>query len=58
MSPFVRTLESGFLFVYWSRECWVQLPPNYNKLVIADEFIFHPEWNREKVHAWWQEHRQ
>jgi len=44
--------------VRWGRERWAQIPRGFSGDHIPDEFIFHPEWNRELVNGWWATLRQ
>lgn len=52
--PVIKLLESGYVHVRWSSECWAQFPPWFTGDTLPDEYIFNPEWNRERVNAWWR----
>ena len=30
---------------------WAQIPPGFNADTIPDDYIFDPEWNRDRVNA-------
>lgn len=53
----VQLLDSG-----WSRlsvkgtNAWAQVPPGFCGCMIPDEYIFDPEWNRERINAAWRCH--
>ena len=45
---YVKTLESGFVHIRVSPQCWAQVPPGWVG-PIPDEYIFWPAWNRERM---------
>ena len=49
-----RRLESGYLYIRLSSMCFAQLPPGFCGDTVPDEFIFQPEWNRERINAYWR----
>lgn len=51
MNPTVKYLPSGWILIKFSNECFAQVPDGL-KGIIADEYIFNPEWNRERINNW------
>ena len=49
----IKRLDSGWIHIRFHRECFAQIPPNFNQDIIPDEFIFHPNSNREIVNDYW-----
>lgn len=47
-------LPSGYRHIRWSAERWAQWPPSFSGEIISDDYIFHPEWNREAINDWWK----
>lgn len=52
-----KVLPSGYRFIRLHRERFAQLPPGFIGEIVPDEFIFHPEWNREAINAYWRQHQ-
>ena len=50
----IQKLDSGFIRISVSRECWAQIPPNMTGDTISDDYIFNPEWNRERINKIWE----
>jgi len=50
----IKKLDSGWILVKKNSEVWAQVPPGW-KGEIPDEYIFHPEWNRDEVNRIWAE---
>ena len=46
--PVKKYLDSGYILIWYSKECFAQIPTGW-KGKIPDEYIFHPEWNRERI---------
>ena len=55
MTHELRRLSSGWFHLRLSSECWAQFLPT-QRGPIADEFIFHPSWNRQRINDWWQKY--
>jgi hypothetical protein len=53
----VYRLINGYLHVRFPGG-FAQIPPGYDEPTIPDEFIFAPEWNRERVNLWWAKYRE
>ncbi len=51
MDPIVKHLPSGWILIKFSNECFAQIADK-GKGIIADEYIFNPEWNRERINNW------
>jgi len=51
VQPIVKCLPSGWTLIRFSKECFAQVPPGW-KAGIPDEFIFNPEWNRDRINNW------
>lgn len=51
VQPVVKCLLSGWTLIRFSKECFAQVPPGW-KGEIPDEYIFHPEWNRDLINEW------
>ena len=49
-----RVLPTGYLFIRLSRNCFAQIPPGFAGETIPDEYIFQPEWTREKINYYWK----
>jgi hypothetical protein len=49
--PEIKQLDSGWILIRFSRECFAQVPPKWIGK-IPDEYIFYPEWNRERINEW------
>ena len=53
-----KLLESGWTLVRIEGTSfnggWAQIPPGFNGDVIPDDYIFHPDWNRDRVNAAWK----
>jgi hypothetical protein len=52
MSPIIKILLSGWTLIWFSRECFAQVPTGW-KGELPDEYIFNPEWNRDRINRWW-----
>jgi len=53
---FIRKLNSGWFHIKMNNECWAQIPPGFIAPIIPDEYIFHPEWNRDRINTAWKEY--
>ncbi len=51
MDPIIKKLSSGWTLIWYSQECFAQIPSGYIG-EIPDEYIFNPEWNKEKINRW------
>ena len=49
--PVVKCLSSGWTLIRFSKECFAQVPTGW-KGEIPDEYIFHPDWNRDRINGW------
>ena len=51
MKTAIKHFDSGWTLIRFSRECFAQIPTGW-KGKIPDEYIFHPEWNRDRINEW------
>ena len=56
--PIIKKLESGYTHIRWNANCWAQIPPQFCESVIPDEYIFNPNWTRDKINRWWRMGKQ
>lgn len=49
-----QRLSSGYTLIRLSDECFAQIPPCFVGDTIPDEYIFHPEWNRDTINEYWK----
>jgi hypothetical protein len=47
-----KILSTGWLYVSFPGG-FAQIPPGFGGQSVPDEYIFQPDWNRERVNAWW-----
>ncbi len=53
----MKRLDSGWLRLsVCGTNAWAQVPPGFSGTTIPDEFIFDPEWNRDRINAAWRHH--
>ena len=48
----IKNLDSGWILLKINKECWAQIPKEWVG-PIPDEYIFHPDWNRERINEAW-----
>ncbi len=48
INPTIKTLPSGWILIRFSPQCWAQIPTGWVGH-IPDEYIFDPEWNRDRI---------
>jgi len=52
-----KLLDSGWILLWISGTSryggWAQIPPGFIGEKIPDEYIFEPEWNRDRVNTEW-----
>jgi len=51
VQPVVQRLSSGWTLIRFSKECFAQVPTGW-KGEIPDCYIFHPDWNRDRINEW------
>ena len=49
--PKITELSSGWILIKFSQECFAQIPKGWIG-EIPDEYIFNPEWNRDRINKW------
>lgn len=49
----LQQLESGYMRIEVDR-AWCQIPRGFCGTEIPDEFIFQPEWNRNRINSAWK----
>lgn len=49
-----QILESGYLYIWLNKYCFAQVPQGFVGDKIPDEYIFHAEWNRERINKYWK----
>jgi len=49
-----KVLSTGYLHISFPGG-FAQLPQGFCAETIPDEYIFDPDWNRERVNSWWRQ---
>ena len=53
--PEIIYLDSGYIKIHWTQQCWAQIPKDFNGDIIPDQYIFNPEWNSTKINDYWKQ---
>ena len=51
MQPIIKCFPSGWTLIRFSKECFAQVPTGWRGR-IPDEYIFAPEWNRDRINEY------